>query len=310
MKKTLIIVGSSGFFGKSLLSFLENKKDIQKKIGKIYLINRGKSKNIISKKLKKKINFVFIKKNLIKLKKIPNVDYIIYCALLKDLDNDVSALRNFSKILLNNKKKCTIVYTSSGAIYGQKLNKSISTKEREISQFKKDFYSREKGKYALSKIKNEKILKELSKKGFKVRIARCFTFVGKYLPQNKNFLIGRIINTIINKEKKTYKFENIIYRSYLHSDRLSYFLFKLLFLRKNNFEIFNIGSDDSLDFREIIRYLSKKFSFEINFQLLNSLKKKDIYIPNIFKLRKQFNFFKKLSSKNAITKTINELKKI
>ncbi len=310
MKKTLIIVGSSGFFGKSLLSFLENKKDIQKKIGKIYLINRGKSKNIISKKLKKKINFVFIKKNLIKLKKIPNVDYIIYCALLKDLDNDVSALRNFSKVLLNNKKKCTIVYTSSGAIYGQKLNKSISTKEREISQFKKDFYSREKGKYALSKIKNEKILKELSKKGFKVRIARCFTFVGKYLPQNKNFLIGRIINTIINKEKKTYKFENIIYRSYLHSDRLSYFLFKLLFLRKNNFEIFNIGSDDSLDFREIIRYLSKKFSFEINFQLLNSLKKKDIYIPNIFKLRKQFNFFKKLSSKNAITKTINELKKI
>lgn len=310
MKKTLIIVGSSGFFGKSLLSFLENKKDIQKKIGKIYLINRGKSKNIISKKLKKKINFVFIKKNLIKLKKIPNVDYIIYCALLKDLDNDVSALRNFSKMLLNNKKKCTIVYTSSGAIYGQKLNKSISTKEREISQFKKDFYSREKGKYALSKIKNEKILKELSKKGFKVRIARCFTFVGKYLPQNKNFLIGRIINTIINKEKKTYKFENIIYRSYLHSDRLSYFLFKLLFLRKNNFEIFNIGSDDSLDFREIIRYLSKKFSFEINFQLLNSLKKKDIYIPNIFKLRKQFNFFKKLSSKNAITKTINELKKI
>ena len=310
MKKTLIIVGSSGFFGKSLLSFLENKKDIQKKIGKIYLINRGKSKNIISKKLKKKINFVFIKKNLIKLKKIPNVDYIIYCALLKDLDNDVSALRNFSKILLNNKKKCTIVYTSSGAIYGQKLNKSISTKEREISQFKKDFYSREKGKYAHSKIKNEKILKELSKKGFKVRIARCFTFVGKYLPQNKNFLIGRIINTIINKEKKTYKFENIIYRSYLHSDRLSYFLFKLLFLKKNNFEIFNIGSDDSLDFREIIRYLSKKFSFEINFQLLNSLKKKDIYIPNISKLRKQFNFFKKLSSKNAITKTINELKKI
>ena len=82
-----------------------------------------------------------------------------------------------------------------------------------------------------------------------------------------------------------------------------------MFLKKNNFEIFNIGSDDSLDFREIIRYLSKKFSFEINFQLLNSLKKKDIYIPNIFKLRKQFNFFKNLSSKNAITKTINELKK-
>ena len=75
----------------------------------------------------------------------------------------------------------------------------------------------------------KKILKELSKKGFKVRIARCFTFVGKYLPQNKNFLIGRIINTIINKEKKTYKFENIIYRSYLHSDRLSYFYLNYCF---------------------------------------------------------------------------------
>ena len=84
--------------------------------------------------------------------------------MLKDLDNDVSALRNFSRILLNNKKKCTIVYTSSGAIYGQKLNKSISTKERELSQFKKDFYSREKGKYAHSKIKNEKNFKRIIKK--------------------------------------------------------------------------------------------------------------------------------------------------
>ena len=64
MKKTLIIVGSSGFFGKSLLSFLENKKDIQKKIGKIYLINRGKSKNIISKKLKKKKLILFLSKKI------------------------------------------------------------------------------------------------------------------------------------------------------------------------------------------------------------------------------------------------------
>ena len=309
MKKTLTIVGSSGFFGKSLLSFLEKKKNILKKIDKIYLINRGKNKNLISRKLKKKINFILIKKNLIQLKKIPNSDYIIYCALLKNLDNDVLALRNFSKILINNKKKCTIVYTSSGAVYGHKLDNKTSTKERELSKFKKDQFSKEKIEYAFSKIKNEKILKELSKKGFKVRIARCFTFVGKYLPQDRNFLIGKIIKTIINKKKKTFKLEKIIYRSYLHSDKLSYFLFRLLFLKKSNFEIFNIGSDDSLEFREIIRYLSKKYKVKINSQLSKN-KKKDIYIPNIDKLRKQFNFFKTLSSRNAITETINELKNI
>ena len=45
-KKSILIIGSSGFFGKSILDFILENKKIKKKISKIFLISR-KNKNKI-----------------------------------------------------------------------------------------------------------------------------------------------------------------------------------------------------------------------------------------------------------------------
>ena len=59
MKKTLLIVGGGGFFGKSILDFMVKKKGIEKQIKKIIIIT--KSSNIfLSKDLRK--NFWLIAK--------------------------------------------------------------------------------------------------------------------------------------------------------------------------------------------------------------------------------------------------------
>ena len=57
------------------------------------------------------------------------------------------------------------------------------------------------------------IFKKLAKSGIKVAIARCYAFVGKYLPRESNYVIGNFIQNILNKQ-------NIEVKSNYHIIRL------------------------------------------------------------------------------------------
>ena len=306
-KKTLMIIGSNGFFGSSLISYIEKKKSYQNLFNKIILVNKSKTKNKISKQLRNKIIFKKIEINLLELKTLPKVDYIFYFALLKNLRKDTEALNNLCDVILRKQIKPSIVYASSGAVYG-KSNKRSNFLESLNLKKKNIKYDKEKKEYALTKIRNELILKKLSKTGIKIKIARCFTFVGKFLTR-KNFIIVKIIEKILNKEKLDIKMKKKVYRSYMHSDDLSYFLLRLLFMNNSKFEVYNIGSDDKILIEKLIQLLENKNEIR---QKLNKFKKKkiDYYVPNIFKLRKFLKFKKKLNSFNAVIKTIRQLKSI
>ena len=54
-KKTLLIIGSSGFFGNSIVEFISKKNKFLQRINKIILISRTQ-KNKFAKKLKKKFS--------------------------------------------------------------------------------------------------------------------------------------------------------------------------------------------------------------------------------------------------------------
>ena len=219
-KKTLMIIGSNGFFGSSLINYIEKRKSYQNLFKKIILVNKTKLKNKISKQLKNRIIFEKIRINLVELKNLPKVDYIFYFALLNNFKKDSEALNNLCNIILQKKIKPTIVYASSGAVYG-KSNKRSNFLESLNLKKKNIKFDKEKKKYALTKIKNELILRKFSQNGIKVKIARCFTFVGQFLPRNKNFVIGEIIEKILNKEELNLKMKKRVYRSYMHSDDLS-----------------------------------------------------------------------------------------
>ena len=77
MSKSLLIVGSSGFIGKSILDYLEKKSFKSKKFNKLILISKSK-KNKISTTLKKKFEIVQILADVSKIRKLPKNDYTIY----------------------------------------------------------------------------------------------------------------------------------------------------------------------------------------------------------------------------------------
>ncbi len=228
MSKSLLIIGARGFFGKSILECIFcNYKNI--KIKKIFLLSRSINKIKINKELSKKIKIIKICADISKLKKIPFADYVIYCVINKNYSQDYNAVYNYCELAKKYHLKSKILYTSSGAVYGQQPITVKKIKENYLLKNKRrDFHNYNKNIYSITKLKNEEIFKKLGKIGIKVSVARCFAFVGKHLPRDSGFVVGNFIKNILNKEKIEVKSAHNVIRSYMHEHDLVVWLFKIL----------------------------------------------------------------------------------
>jgi len=310
MNRTLLILGASGFFGKTILKHLYQRNSFyKKKFNKIIILSRREPNNkIILNKLKKKFEIIFLNKNILKTNQLPSADFVIYCILLKDLKKDYFSVKHFSKIIQKSKNKPKIAFTSSGAVYGKKLNQNKKVKESLTLDNKFDFFNDEKNQYAYYKLKSEQILKKLSKKGFKVSILRCFAFVGEDLPRDKNFVVGNFINKILLSKKIVVESKYKVTRSYMHQYDLANWILTILLKNKRNFDIYNVGSDDEITIHKLGKVLAKKYKIKFKSNFENS-KIYDHYIPNIKKVKMAFKLNVKYKSLESVFKTIRDIKK-
>ena len=309
--KSLLIVGGTGFIGMSILKYLSNCNFLNIKINKIFILSRGKLKNqIYNQKLKKRFKIIKINSNILKIKKLPIADYVIYAAILKNYKKDYKAAKKYLDLAKDYHAKSKILYISSGAVYGKQSNKNLGFKESYLTFNKKinlkNGYKRE---YSVIKRRNEKLFEKFAKKFGKVSIARCFTFVGEYLPTNSYYVVGNIIRNILNNENINIKANYKVVRSYMHEEDLISSLFKILDYSNQNCPTYNLGSDDAISIHKLADLLAKKYNLHVDINNKKNYKKiLDKYVPNINKFRKDFKFYKTLGSYNAVVKTINQLK--
>jgi nucleoside-diphosphate-sugar epimerase len=304
--KSLLVIGGTGFFGKSILKYLSNNSLLNIKISKIFILSRRKLElAIYNKKLRKKFKIIKINSNILTIKSLPKVDYVIYAAILKNYKNDHKAVKNYLNLAKKNHLKSKILYISSGAVYGNQLQSIKGFKENYLQfnnkiSFKKSY----KKVYSKIKLKNEKLFQQFGKVGAKVSIARCFSFVGPDLSLKTNYVIGNIINNILRNENIIIKANYKIIRSYMYSDDLVRWLFKILDHSNKLCPIFNVGSDNKVSIHKTANVLAKKYNLEVLSPKISS-KKIDNYIPNINKARKELNLTINNDSLGAIQKTIN-----
>ena len=306
-KKNLLIIGGTGFFGKSIIEYLNKNLSLKKKINNIIVISKNKKK-IINKNISKNLEITYLKKNITNIKKIPYADYVLYCAVQKNYKDDHKALKNYFKLAKKYHRESKILYMSSGAVYGQQSKGLKNFKENYLLKNKRiDFKNKHRNEYAVCKIKNENIFKKLGKLGIRVSVARCFAFVGKFLPRKSNYIIGNFIQNILDRQPIKIKADYEIVRSYMHTNDLVEWLLKIVSNSKITCPIYNVGSNYSINMRTVGLYLAKKNKLSTKFSKIKS-NLIDAYVPSINKAKKELKLKLKYTSLEAIDDTINSLK--
>ena len=305
--KTLLVIGGKGFFGKSITDYICNHY-FSKEINRIFLLSRSIKKIHIKKKLNKHIKIKAIKGDISKLKKIPFADYVIYCAINHNYNEDYKAVCNYFKLAKKYHLRSRVLFTSSGAVYGQQPKLIKKIKENYLLNNKRiNFKDKNKNNYSITKLKNEEIFKKLAKSGIKVAIARCFAFVGKYLPRDSNYVVGNFIQNILNKKKIEIKSDYHVIRSYMYENDLVVWLFRIVKNASLNCPIYNVGSDQEINIRNLSFYLSNKYKLPLKIKKIKS-SFEDRYLPSILKAKKELNLKLQYSNFRAINEVIKRLK--
>lgn len=171
---------------------------------------------------------------------VEHFDYVIHGAAssatpLADDEMESVIIRGTEHVLQMNFDK--MLYISSGAVYGPNPPESVA---ENISGTPVNAYGR--GKKAAEQF--------CLASGKAVTVARCFAFVGPYLPLDAHFAIGNFINDCLHRRPLVIKGDGTPLRSYLYAGDLAAWLLKILTDGAPG-RAYNVGSDQSLSIREL-----------------------------------------------------------
>lgn len=308
----ILITGSAGFIGYNLAKNLLGKKGFKitgvDNFNDYYDVNLKKKRNNILKKFK---NFEFIKVDIndkIKLEKIfkkKKFDFVFHFAAQAGVRYSIDHPRKYveSNIIgfyniLENTKKYKIkrlFYASSSSVYGENKNFPLKEKEKILP----------KNIYGLTKKIDEEI-GLIFNKYYKVKLIglRFFTIYGEW--GRPDMMMIKFINSYYkNKTFELYNFGKHV-RDFTYVGDAVNIMFLLLRNHKklNNYDIFNICSNNPINLKEIILFLKKN---KINPKIKKvTLQKADILKTHgdNSKLLKYIKFKKFSNWKESVKKTI------
>ena len=315
--KSLLIIGGSGFFGKSILDAFKRNLLSQWDISSISIISRQATQLDLDCFGIFKNRVQLIDGDLSSITILPYADYVIHAAASTDIrryeenpivesGHIINSTKNFCKLARKFLKNSKILFISSGAVYG-KQPENIKNISESYTDFNYIDLPLSKKSYAEAKLMSEQEIIKLGDYDIRSSIARCFSFVGPWLPLNLHFAVGNFFLNSFKKKKIIINSKNEVIRSYMYADDLVIWLMNIIDDSQYESEYYNVGSDQPFEIREIARKLDQIFGVENQYNKVDN--NIDIYVPDTSKIKRKFRIMNAYDIDSSLNETIKKIKK-
>jgi dTDP-glucose 4,6-dehydratase len=143
--------------------------------------------------------------------------------------------------------------------------------------------------------------------GFEVKIARCFSFAGPYLPLNGRFAIGDFIEDALSGNPVAIKGNGKPIRSYLYAADLAIWLWTILFKGKSH-RPYNVGSEIPTAILELAGKIAGESDPPLNVHVSGKSLAgvaSDRYLPDTTRAQTELGLNQLINLESAIRKTLN-----
>lgn len=188
-----------------------------------------------------------------------------------------------------------LLYISSGAVYGKQPD--------DVERIPETQSCEPITAYGKGKLEAEKMCLA---SGIETVIARCFAFVGKYLPKSKHYAIGNFMDDCLHERPIIIQGDGTALRSYLYADDLVEWLLELL-ERGNIGQAYNVGSDKAYSIREIAEHVKFALNRKTKIEILGKPQqfgKVSRYIPDVSKIKMNLGVTESFSFDEMIRQSV------
>lgn len=184
---------------------------------------------------------------------------------------------------------------SSGGVYGRQ--------PAELERIPEDFPCAPFTAYGKGKLEAEALC--AAETSFACPIARCFAFVGPYLPIDSHFAAGNFIRNVILGKNIVIKGDGTPLRSYMYSSDLVLWLLKALSSGKHG-RAYNVGSDEAISIADLAIMTRDVAGSKSEIRVLGEAVAgaSDRYCPDVSRIKAELGVESDYGLKEALSKTI------